>query len=117
MDLIQTWVEIGNKNPWISQAWDPPFDKSMFYECKTIDELIDKLEWGNWCLGSAFYYKNLCFINQINGGDEWLVIKDDIPFDSMSCRLIIKDHGREYFRQLIERMLSATREQLVNLEY
>lgn len=116
-ELIEKWIEIGNKNPWISQAWDPPFDENSFCECKTVDELIEKFEHGNWCLGTAFYYKNLCFINQVNGGDEWLVIRDSIPFESMSCGLIIENHGREYFKQLVERMLNATEEQLINLEY
>lgn len=30
---------------------------------------------GNWCLGQAVIYQNLCFIQQDNGGDEWLTMK------------------------------------------
>jgi hypothetical protein len=115
--LIPTWIRIGRKNHWISRACDPPFDKDSFYECKTLDELAEKLAKGNWCLGQAFYYKNLCFINQVNGGDEWLTIRDDLPFESISCGYIIKTRGKEHFFALVEDMLKATREQLKNLEY
>lgn len=93
---IHTWYKIGNSNCWISAADDPSFSEARFTECKTLDYLMDKLYAGNWCLGQAFYYKNLCFINQVDGGDEWLVIRDDLSFESASCRQMIKDDGRLY---------------------
>lgn len=114
---IKIWLEIGKQNQWISNASDPPFDENSFYECKIIDELIDNFRHGNWCLGQAFYYKDLCFINQVNGGDEWLTIRRDIPFDSISCGYIIEHDGEEEFRKLIDRIMKATDEQLRNLEY
>jgi hypothetical protein len=30
---------------------------------------------GNWCLGQGVIHKSLCFITQIDGGDEWLTMK------------------------------------------
>lgn len=117
MSNIEKWVEIGKKNPWIKEACDPPFDKHVFYECKTVDELVEKLKQGNWCLGQAFYYENICFINQVDGGDEWLVIRDDIPFESWGCRYVITKYGEQEFRETLDRMLKATPEQLRKLEY
>lgn len=53
---IQNWIDIGKRNPWIREATDPIFGKNSFYECESVQELKDKLESGNWSLGSAFYY-------------------------------------------------------------
>lgn len=114
---IETWYKIGNENPWIRQAYDPEFTRTTFSECMTIGTLVKKLRNGNWCLGQAFYYKNLCFINQVDGGDEWLVIRDGISFESWSCAYTIREDGEENFINQINRMLAATDEQLRNGEY
>lgn len=114
---IETWYKIGNKNPWIRQAHDPEFTRTSFIECMTINTLVKKLRGGNWSLGQAFYYKNLCFINQVDGGDEWKVIRDDIDFESWSCGSVIREYGEERFINQLNRMLAATDEQLRNLEY
>lgn len=116
-ELVETWFNIAKKNPWISEAYDPEFTKEIFTECKELSYLISELKSGNWCLGQAFYYKNLCFINQVNAGDEWLVIRDDIDFESASCGLMIKRHGEEYFELWIEDCLEATPDELKTLEY
>lgn len=122
-EQIKTWLEIGNKNIWIKEHntdpdcltyRDPAFDEKSFCECETVQELIEKFEYGNWCIGQAFYYKNICFINQIDAGDEWLVIRDDIAFESFSCQNIIKAGE---FEMCIDRILKATPEQLKNLDY
>lgn len=113
-DLIREWIQIGSSNSWIKYACDPPFNELSFCECFSMEELEEKLENGNWCLGAAFFYKNLCFINQVDGGDEWLTIKDDYAFESFTFSRIIRD-GR--FKEYIERLLAATREQCLELEY
>ncbi|SRR6266498_339020 len=113
---IPVWLRIGKENPWIVEAEDPPFNERSFYECKAVDELIEKFDHGNWCLGQAFYFGEICFINQVNGGDEWLVIKQDCAFESFTTRLMI--HDRLYpFRRLIEDIEKATLEQCDRLEY
>ncbi|OVE79479.1 hypothetical protein BVY01_02410 [bacterium I07] len=111
---IQTWIRIGLQNPWIAGAYDPEFKEKSFYECHTVEELKEKFLHGNWCLGQAFFYQNICFINQVNGGDEWLVIRDDIPFESFTCIRIIE---KGEFDELIRMILNATDEQLRELEY
>lgn len=115
---LDTWLKIGKKNWWICEADDPPFTKAMFSECKTIEYLIDRMKHGNWCLGQAFYYKDLCFINQIDGGDEWLTIRRGLSFESASCKSMIEGkRGEQYFRAWVEDCLNATDEQLRKLEY
>lgn len=114
---MKSWLKIGNRNLWIRCAVDPEFDEGSFHFCETWDELIDKFEHGNWCIGQAFVVGSLCFINQVNGGDEWLTIRDDIAFESVSCGLIIEKHGREYFKRLLSTYLTATDEQLRTLTF
>lgn len=112
--LLQTWESIGLNYRWIRNAWDPSFSKSMLWYCSTIEGLQINLAYGNWCLGQGFCYKNLCFINQVNGGDEWLTIKDDYAFESITFRRYIKN---ETFDILINRLLGATKEQCIHLKY
>ena len=116
-EWLETWLKIGLENIWIRYANDPPLTIESFSECKSIDYLLQRFEHGNWCLGSAFYYKDLCFINQVEGGDEWLVIRKNIPFESYSCGYIIETDGRQELIDDIERMMNATDEQLRKLEY
>ena len=101
---IPTWVKIGKQNPFIRQAGDPPFNTLSFQSCISDDELLDKFEHGNWCLGQAFYRRDLCFIQQSQGGDEWLVIKQDTPFESISFGRILRDQGRAAAQAILDRM-------------
>ena len=111
---IDDWQRIGRSNAWISRAVDPPFTRESFHECATLDELKERLQHGNWCLGQAFTYGRLCFINQVDGGDEWLCIKDDLAFESITFGLVIE---RGEFDKLLTRLLRATPEQCRTLTY
>lgn len=113
MTYLKTWLMFGNKNIWINKAWDPAFSEKSFIECKSIAKLADKILHGNWCLGQAFWYKDICLINQIDGGDEWLVIKQNRAFESFTCDLM----GREKFINSIKSIRKATVEQCVSLNY
>ena len=101
-ELLDIWVEIGNRNIFIRNALDPPFNKSSFEKCDSLSDIYYFLD-TSMCLGQGFYYQNLCIINQMDGGDEWLVIKDDQIIDSFSFDIVIRK-GR--FFQLMEKMLS-----------
>jgi len=114
---IPTWVKLGKKNPWIRPANDPPFNTQSFCECKDETELLDKLAHGNWCLGQAFYLGDLCFVQQVDGGDEWLTIKQDVPFESISFGWIIKDEGRAAAQALLERLRAASVNRCRELDY
>ena len=85
-ELIKEWLKIGKKNYWIREARDPEFNENSFSECGNIAEFLKELEQGNWCLGQAFYWNDICLINQVNGGDEWLVIKGKTTIDSFTTQ-------------------------------
>lgn len=95
--LKTAWVEVGRENPWIRQADDPEFDWDSFGKEESVSSLVERLLHGNWCLGQAFFIGDLCFINQVDGGDEWLVIKGSVPFESFTCEAF----GREELEVII----------------
>lgn len=112
-ERIPVWLELGNKNVWIHKATDPAFTVNSFCRCLTFIELIKNFEESNWCLGQAFYIDNLCFINQVNGGDEWLTIKEDLSFESISF-----GHMKPQKRAtVLYRLEKATLEQCKLLQY
>lgn len=113
---LQTWYKLALQNPWISQAYDPQFKITNFFECKTLDFLMKKLSGGGWAVGAAFFYKNLAFINQVDGGDEWLIIKEDVPFESYSCGSVINRDKRKFVED-IYKYLNTPKEEIQNFDY
>ena len=114
IDLIAIWEAIGLANPWIAEAHDPPFSKYMLVRVNTLRELELIFQYGNWCLGQGYHFRNLCFINQIDGGDEWLTIKDDYAFESITFHRMIKQGE---FEPYMRRLLNATKDQCIDLTY
>ena len=110
----KTWFMLGRDNPWIREAYDPPFRIDSFVGCFSIEELEERVGHGNWSLGTSFYYRDLCFINQINGGDEWLTIRHGFAFESITFGPSIEE-GR--FASIIRRLLAASEEQCRELTY
>ena len=82
------WLQEGHANPWIHDAIDPPFAADRFTVFDTDDEAIQAILHGHWALGEALVFPgDLCAINQIDGGDEWLMIFRDGPaFESVTFR-------------------------------
>ena len=121
--MIEKWLSIAQQNAWIRQrgsqdandvcAFEPSLTEQDFFQCGTITELYSFLSRGNWMLGQPFYYQNLCFINQINAGDEWLVIRDGIAFESLTAEAM----GFEEFKEWIKCVMKATEQDLRNLTY
>ena len=107
------WLNIGKKNPWIMNACDPPFTLREIHEKTTIQELYEHFQHGNWCLGDAPYYRDICFINQVDGGSEYLVIKGNVSFESLSA----DRYTLEKLTDFINRVEMASDEQLRKLEY
>jgi hypothetical protein len=121
-DLKHSWFEIGRNNPWIRVATDPPFTLESFSgeaDCATVQELVRNLLRGNWCLGTAFSHEDICFINQVDGGDEWLTIKGRTPFESITFRTFQESSADAERRayETIARIRQATEEQCRNLDY
>jgi hypothetical protein len=113
-DPIATWLALGEQNRWIRRACDPPFTRRSFVACEDAAELKELLAHGNWCLGSAFYLGDLCFIEQRSGAGEWLVIKQNVPFESASCGDMIDARTFDAFLADIQ---AATVEQCAALTY
>jgi hypothetical protein len=127
---IRAVIKVALRNPWINgsvliadgdpcAALEYELAEKNFYECVSITQLKEKFMSGCWSLNSAFIYQNLIFINQDNGGDEWLTLKqfedgEVIAFESLTTRLIIEKGELE---QLIDRMLKASKEQCEKLGY
>lgn len=83
-----TWYEIGIKNPWVRAAYDPPFKRNSIYPVETAEQLAEWVAETGWCIGAARWWDDQCWINQIEGGSEWMVIKQDVAFESMSGYLM-----------------------------
>jgi len=97
--------KIGMKNGWCSGRFDRQegnflveedrLNKNSFIVIDDLPNLKAFFKNGNWCLGQGVIYKNLCFIQQVNGGDEWLTIKQfptgTKPFESFSWEAIIEE--------------------------
>jgi hypothetical protein len=113
---IPAWLKIGKRNAFVRRANDPPFNAQSFQACAHDDELLDKFAQGNWRLGQAFYRGDLCFIQQQDGGDKWLAIKQDTPFESISFGRIIRDHGRDAAHTLLGRLRTVSVERFRELE-
>lgn len=112
--LVREWMNLGRKNDWIRTAYDPPFSPESFVECYTVEELANRIMETSWSLGTAFFYRDLCFINQVDGGDEWLTIRHGIAFESITLNPMIE---RGTFPALITRLLAASKEQCEHLTY
>lgn len=126
--IILICYKAGMENGWASGKYaraDGDFiseadrlNRNSICFCDSIESLKSFFMHGNWCLGQGIIYKNLFFLQQVDGGDEWATyrIKEDhaFAFESMTMGAIIK--GGE-FEKDIESMLNATDEQLKKLEY
>jgi len=149
---IEKLVEIGKRNPWIKRAWDPEFDADSFITAKTFGELCLLLGGvfpvhvkngdakalasyyghqfndasSNWCTGTAVIYKNYAFINQVNGGDEWLTIRYNpeaetyTAFESITFKSVRHKTMRSAclnLKHLINRWDKASDAQLKSLDF
>ncbi|MFE6729103.1 hypothetical protein [Streptomyces californicus] len=114
MKLREQWFKIGIENPWISSADDPAFTRNSFVGCFSVEELEQNIGHGNWAIGTAFYYRDLRFINQVEGGDEWLTIRHGIAFESMTLEPSIEEGN---FARLIRGLLTAPKTKCQTLTY
>lgn len=124
--------KIGMKNGWCSGAYaiadgdfiveEDRLNKNSFCVVDRPGDLKRFFDFGNWCLGQAVIFGDLCFINQVNGWDEWLTIKrfengqgkKYLAFESISWRRFIAEHE---FDDLLSRLEKATYEQCRAVDY
>ena len=126
--FIEMAYQIGMANGWCSGRFamqdgdfiteEDRLNRNSFATFTDLEKLKADMANTNWCLGSSFIYHDLCFMNQVDGGGEWLTIKrfDDeaIAFESISMHLVIEDGE---FENLIRRLEAATKEQCRRLNY
>jgi hypothetical protein len=113
-ELREQWYQLGMTNPWVKAADDPPFTRNSFVGCFSVDELAERITAVSWTIGTAFYYRDLCFIQQVDGGDEWLTIRHGVAFESMTLTPYVEDGS---FPGLMRRLLAATKGQCKRLTY
>ena len=110
-------VEKCQENGWLKVGgfdWqDDPFLEEYPYEfsrTNSVDRLREALGSGNWAIRQGFCYRDLAFIQQVNGGDEWWTLKRDVDawtdFESWSFGAIAQEPER--FERAMRDMCEAT---------
>ncbi|MEV6717282.1 DUF3846 domain-containing protein [Lentzea sp. NPDC051208] len=113
-ELLDSWYKIGLATPPLHDAVDPAFTRDSFLGCFNLAELEERLGDCWWVLGTAFYYRDACFICMEEGGDDWLVIRHGVIAGRTPLWPPIKA-GK--FGEFVARLLAATKEQCLRMEY
>ena len=74
-----------HKNMWLRPGGipfedDPIMDNEYAFEFVMAEDLAFLemyFDHGNWSIRNGVIYKDLAFVNQVNGGDEWATFKRD----------------------------------------
>jgi len=108
-ERIELFYKAGMKNPWCSGKAAKDNGDSIVEEDRlnrkslvvlhSLEELIDFFKkWhSSYTLGHGVILKDICFIQQIPGGDEWLCLsmdegkKEAKPFESWTFEKWVKD--------------------------
>jgi hypothetical protein len=92
--------------PYYLERYDSPAMLQMFFEH------------GNWGTRCAVMYRDLIFVQQVNGGDEWWTLKIDgerlVAFESITWAPLIQ---RGEFESMLNRMVNASVETCKKLDY
>lgn len=79
-----------------------------FCQASTMKQLRAFFVHGNWAIRNGIVYKDLAFINQVNGGDEWWGLKlfEGVwyAFDSITFSYIIADEEFSQFMKKLDRL-------------
>ena len=116
-EIIKKCYMTGLKNGWASGKFarmdgdfiDPSdcLNKDSIGIVDTEQQLKEFFAFGNWCLGQGVIYKDMFFLQQDNGGDEWAsykIFSDKVEaWDSISWgRIIDSNEWDSYFKQFSE---------------
>jgi hypothetical protein len=124
----EAFFQLGMKNDWMNGnaaiadgdfiVEEDRLNKNKGFIIEDKEELKEFFKQGNWCLGESVMYKDFCFMNQIDGGDEWMVVKygkdGTFSFESWSCARMIESGE---FDKNLESIEKATDEQLRKWDY
>lgn len=122
----ETLIEKCQHNGWLMRGgydWqDDPYLEEYPYEFArlgNLDDLREYFSYGNWAIRQGVTYKDLAFIQQVNGGDEWWTLKqvDDgwMSFESITFGSMVKDPER--FNHMICSMVASSPQICRNLDY
>jgi hypothetical protein len=126
--LFDSLVKACQSNPWLKRGGcefepegfccesDYNYHLNRYESIETLEAFFDH---GNWGIRSGVTHRDLVFVNQVNGGDEWWTLKilpngELLPFESITFRPMIE---RGEFTAFIDRMANATPEQCKSLTY
>jgi len=101
-----------DKNMWIGNFSEYP-SRDYPYTFEEIDDpatLMGRMEHGNWSLRTCFLCGGLAFVQQSNGGDEWLALYQHkpgewAPFDSISLEHILRGRGQDAFEAYVNSLV------------
>ena len=124
--IEETLIEKCQQNGWLMRGgydWqDDPYLEEYPYEFCVADDLEELRSFfthGNWAIRQGICYKDLAFIQQVNGGDEWWTLErvDDgwLDFENISFEGTVEDPDR--FDHLICSMAAASPQVCHDLDY
>ncbi len=125
-ELHQRLMDKCQKNPWLKLHGlpfedDPDFEADspyVFSEIRTIEILEMFFDHGNWSIRQGVVHRDMVFINQVNGGDEWWALKQDgnsyISIESVSFKPMIRGNR---FKKYISRLRHASVEACKNQSF
>lgn len=104
-------IDACKKNPWLNDLVEYPlYDYPYYFErISSAEEMHEVMYHGNMSIRTGYLYRDLAFIQQVNGGDEWLALKKEngnyASFESISFRGIILRDGDEGFYSYLEKLV------------
>lgn len=82
-DLIPKWVQIATRNDTIKHDSPAPLAEHTIYISISADDFIQFItSRQSHPIGTAICIDDVCFVQQSEDGDNWLVIKEQYAFDS-----------------------------------
>lgn len=109
------------KNRWLARGISPdrrnatPAKDFPFYSSDSLDALFEYFRSGPHTIREGVVFERLAFVQQVDMGDEWLVLKREfdegsgevfwIPFESYSFESIVKSKAR--FECAVSALLDA----------
>lgn len=75
-------MEACKNNPWLSNGAAYPLEDYPFtFELITaVESLKTVMDHGNTAIRTCYLYEDLAFVQQVNGGDEWLTLRKERVF-------------------------------------
>ncbi len=113
----QQIIQACQSNVWLSDWIEyPDYDYAYsFKECQSPEELKEFFEDGNWGIRTGAIFGDLAFVQQVNGGDEWLTMKQEgeayHSFESVSFGRIIETEGEVEFFNFLNKLQSQSIDQ------